>query len=132
MRKRVKRLNLNTTKRSHDKLLIKNLFTSFILYGKVVTTETKARALKSYIQSQIHDYASITESRLQKRWINENISTEKLLKKAIASLEKFKENKKISMTRISSRKGDNAERFEITVINLVPTVSNEQDNNAKK
>jgi len=131
MRKRVKRLNLNTTKRSHDKLLLNNLFTSFVLYGKVVTTERKARALKSFAQSQIHEYSTISDSRLKKRWINVNISTGKLLKKATESLNKLV-SAKVSMARLAPRKGDNAARYEVSTLNLVQTTPNEPDNNAKK
>jgi large subunit ribosomal protein L17 len=129
MRKRVKRLNLNTTKRSHDKLLLKNLFTSLVVYGKVTTTETKARALKSFAQAQFADFAKITESRDLKRWANSEISTEKFLDRAIGNLQAHKEALQVTIVRLEPRKGDNASQYEVSIINFDPKKRNEQQNN---
>lgn len=130
MRKRVKRLNLNTTKRSHDKSLIKNLFTSLVTYGTVTTTETKARALKSYVQSKYAEFEAITESRLKKRWMNEEVSTSKFQDRIEKKLDSLKSNFKVTMVRVAPRKGDNADQFEVSIINF-DDKSNEQHDVAK-
>lgn len=131
MRKRVKRVNLNTTSRSHDKLMLKNLFTSLVIYGKVATTETKARALKSFALAQVADYAKLTESRIVKRWINSEISTLKFRKRASEKLNTLKGDFKVTMVRVAPRKGDNAAKYEVSILNYDVKNTNEQNNVAE-
>ncbi|WKZ30258.1 MAG: L17 family ribosomal protein [Candidatus Dojkabacteria bacterium] len=131
MRKRVKRLNLNTTKRSHDKLLIKNLFTSLIVYGVVTTTVKRAKSLKSYAQSLAADYAKQSDSRSLKRWANENISSMKFRKRAMDKLAALKDAFKVSIVKVAPRKGDNAVQYEVSILNFDQKKTDEQNNVAQ-
>jgi ribosomal protein L17 len=131
MRKRVKRLNLNTTKRSHDKLLLKNLFTSLIVYGIVTTTVKRAKTLKSFAQHQGAEFAKLTDSRGLKRWANENISSLKFKKRAMDKLEALKGAFKVSIVKVAPRKGDNAVQYEVSILNFDQKKSDEQNNVAQ-
>ena len=53
MRHRKKTLKLGRTS-SHREAMLKNMFTSLVLHETITTTETKAKALKSYADRMIH------------------------------------------------------------------------------
>jgi ribosomal protein L17 len=110
-------------------LLLKNLFSSLVIYGKVTTTERKARTLKSHAQKQLAGYGKLSESRMQKRWVNENVSTVTFRKRVTANLERVKTEAKVSMVRTAPQKGDNAAQYEVSILNF-DAKKNEQDNNA--
>ena len=121
MKKRVKKLKLNTTNRAHTSLMLRNMFTSLVLHGKVVTTTAKAKTLKSYAEKTINRYARLKSSWEKKRWLTANILTKAFEIKAKDKLEAFvTSGYKISNKRIGFRKGDGAELTRLEIVALKP------------
>ncbi|MCC7304573.1 hypothetical protein IT418_04150 [bacterium] len=126
MRKRVKKLNLNQSTKSHDKLLAKNLFTSLLMYGKVTTTKPRAKVLKAYALSKVSDFKKNKSSLETKRWLQSEISTLKYNKRVSGKLKSFGTNFAVSVVQTQPRKGDNASQYEVTIINYDEKKGNEQ------
>ncbi len=108
MRHRVKKHILNRPA-DQRKALVRNLVTSLFLYGKVKTTESKARALKSEAEKLITAVKRQPEDRNAIRMLTKTIFTEEASKKALAYI---KGTEKISgytrATKLGYRAGDNA------------------------
>ncbi len=121
MYKRVKKLNLNTSDKAHGKLLIKNLFTSLLINGKVKTTEKKAKELKRYAQAKISKFLNKIakgEPIYRKTWLQQNIlGSNAGYKKAINNLKALNKEFKITIHRIGFRAGDGATLYEVELIN---------------
>lgn len=126
MRKRVKRLNLNQSSKQHDKSLIKNLFTSLMMYGKVTTTKPRAAALKAYSLSKVSAYNKLGTSLDSKRWLKAEVSTVKYNKRVAEKLKQLSKNFAVSVVQTQPRKGDSAPQYEVTVINFEAQKTNEQ------
>jgi len=121
MYKKVKKLNLNTSDKAHGKLLIKNLFTSLLINGKIKTTEKKAKELKKYAQEKISDYINKIirkEPIYKKTWLQQNILGNKLgYKRAVDNLKALNKGFKITIHRVGFRAGDGALLYEVELIN---------------
>ncbi len=126
MRKRVKKLNLNQSTKSHDKLLIKNLFTSSLMYGKVTTTKPRAKALKAYSLSKVNAFTKLGSSLETKRWLKSEVSTVKYNKRVSDKLQGFGSAFAVSIVQTQPRKGDSAPQYEVTVINYDAKKTDEQ------
>lgn len=127
MRKRVKKLNLNQSTKSHDKLLIKNLFTSLLTYGTVTTTKPRASALKAYSLNKVSNYNKVSANPLElKRWINVELSTDKFGKRITEKLKLIAKEFAVTSSIVQPRKGDNAQQYEISIINFDAKVENEK------
>ncbi|WKZ23841.1 MAG: L17 family ribosomal protein [Candidatus Dojkabacteria bacterium] len=126
MRKRVKKLNLNQSTKAHDKLLAKNLFTSLLLYGKVVTTKPRASTLKAYALSKVNAFRKLTTSLDTKRWLSAELSTQAYKARATEKLKSFGADFAVSVVMTSPRKGDNAPQYEVSIINYEPKKTDEQ------
>ncbi|PJA12540.1 hypothetical protein CO112_01690 [Candidatus Dojkabacteria bacterium CG_4_9_14_3_um_filter_150_Dojkabacteria_WS6_41_13] len=126
MRKRVKRLNLNQSSRSHDKALIKNLFTSLVMYGKVTTTKPRAQALRAYACNKVFAFKRLGTSLESKRWIKAEVSTYKYSKRVTEKLKGFDEKFAVTTAMTKPRGGDNAPQYEVSIINYDATKTNEQ------
>ncbi len=124
MRKRVKRLNLNASNKAHDKLMAKNLFTSLLMYGKITTTKPRAKAVKAYALSKVNAYKKLTTSLEQKRWLNAEVSTKTYAKRVANKITGF-ENFAVSVVMAQPRKGDNAQRYEVSILNYDAEKKNE-------
>lgn len=125
MRKRVKKLNLNQSTKSHDKLLAKNLFTSLLMYGKVTTTKPRAKVLKAYALSKVSGFKKITTSLETKRWLQSEISTMKYNKRVAEKLKGFGADFAVTIVQTQPRKGDNSSQYEVTIINYDEKKGNE-------
>lgn len=117
MRKRVKRINLNQSSRSHDKLLAKNLFTSLLMYGKLVTTKPRSRVVKAYTLTKVAAYKKLSSSLTTKRWIKAELSTVKYAKRIEEKLKSFGSDFAISIVMTQPRKGDSAPQYEVSILN---------------
>jgi large subunit ribosomal protein L17 len=125
MRKRVKKLNLNQSTKSHDKLMAKNLFTSLLTYGKVTTTKPRATTLRGYALSKISSYKKLSSSLDTKRWFNVEISSVKFRKRVEDKIKELAETFAVSIVQTQPRKGDNASQYEVSIINFDAPKSNE-------
>ena len=125
MRKRVKKLNLNQSSKQHDKSLIKNLFTSLMMYGKVTTTKPRASALKAYALSKVSSFKKTGSSLESKRWLKAEVSTVKYNKRVADKLKGFGADFAVSVVQTQPRKGDSAPQYEVTVINYDAQKTNE-------
>lgn len=119
MRKRNKKLNLNQSTKSHDKLMAKNLFTSLMMYGKVVTTKPRASVLKAYALKKVSAYNKIMGSSWElKRWLTNELTTKKFAHKVAEKLAVLNKNFAVSTVMVQPRKGDNSQQYEVSVINF--------------
>lgn len=125
MRKRVKKLNLNQSTKSHDKLLAKNLFTSLMMYGKVVTTKPRSRVLRGYALSKVNAYKKLGTSLETKRWLQAEVSTVKYRKRVTDKLNSFGADFAVSIVQTQPRKGDNAPQYEVVILNYDAPKTNE-------
>lgn len=125
MRKRVKKLNLNQSSKQHDKSLIKNLFTSLMMYGKVTTTKPRASALKAYSLSKVSAYKKLGSSLESKRWLKAEVSTIKYNKRVADKLKTLGATFAVSVVQTQPRKGDSAPQYEVSVINYDAQKTNE-------
>jgi len=117
MQKRVKKLNLNTSNKGHNKLLLKNLVTSLMMYGKVVTTKPRANAVKAEAQSLLSQYSKLQDSRETKRWFKENFSTVKYLPRIQKLFAEKVQLLAVSIVQDAPRKGDAAKQYEVSLLN---------------
>jgi len=115
MRHRKDIRKLGRTK-AHRKALIRNMAISFFQYGKIETTESKAKELKRTVESIISlgkkgDLASY-------RKINSIINHKPTLKKIKEIAERYKDRNGgyTQIIKLSSRKGDNAEQAIIKLV----------------
>lgn len=119
MYKRVKKYNLNTSDKAHGRLLLKNLFTSLLLSGKITTTEKKAKSLKQFAEKTVAYYRSQKLGPIAKKtWLQEHLLTRKLYKQALEVLERVKDKFAIRIRRAKFRKGDGAILWEVSIINF--------------
>ena len=129
MYKRVKKVNLNTSDKGHNKLMLVNLFTSLLLSGKIVTTEKRAKTLKSYAQKQLAYFAKNKDKLgaiARKTWLQQHISaTGQTYKQAMEKLQQLAGNAKISIIRHGFRKGDGALLYEVRILNFEQENKNE-------
>ena len=125
MRKRVKKLNLNQSTKSHDKLLIKNLFTSLMMYGKLNTTKPRAKALRGYALSKVNAFKKLGTSLDSKRWLQAEVSTVKYNKRVADKLKGFGADFAVSIVQTQPRKGDSAPQYEVSIINYDAQKTNE-------
>ena len=126
--------NLNTSDKAHTALMLKNLFTSLLLSGKIVTTSKRAKALKSYAQKLVAKYKAKKESWhpiVKKTWLKEHILTRKDFKKAVEHLEKLVDDFKVGVYRAGYREGDGALLYEVRILNF-DKIKNVQQNNVDK
>jgi large subunit ribosomal protein L17 len=125
MRKRVKKLNLNQSTKSHDKLLVKNLLTSLLTYGKVTTTKPRAKALKAFALSKVSAYKKLGSSLETKRWFAVEISTMKFQKRISEKLKAIAKDFAVTSVETQPRKGDNSKQYIVSIINFDAQKSNE-------
>lgn len=118
MYKRVKKYNLNTSDKQHTYLMLRNLFTSLLIYGKVETTLKKAKALKKYAQEKVAFYNRDLPVVVKKTWLKENISSRKFFRRAVANLERVKKHFAVSIQRTRFRAGDGALLAEVKILNF--------------
>ncbi len=120
MYKRVKKFNLNTSDKAHGQLMLRNLFTSLLLHGKVETTIKRAKELKRFALRQISYYNRDLPVLVKKTWLKQNITTRKFFKKALENLERVKDDFRLSLKRTRFRAGDGALMAEVRILNFEP------------
>ncbi len=120
MYKRVKKFNLNTSDKAHGQLMLRNLFTSLLLHGKVETTIKRAKELKRFALRQISYYNRDLPVLVKKTWLKQNITTRKFFKKALENLERVKGDFRLSLKRTRFRAGDGALMAEVRILNFEP------------
>jgi len=126
MRKRYKKLDLRLSNKQHEKLMIKNLFTSLFMYGKVVTTKPRSRALKAYSLKKVTSYKKVVDSAWKlKRWLNDEFSTKKYSTRVADKIAQLYKDFAISIVMIQPRKGDNTQQFEVSIVNYDAKKENE-------
>ncbi len=118
MHKGVKKYNLNTSNKAHGKLLLRNLFTSLLLSGRLETTEKKAKSLKQYALKAVNRFKKIKSPITKKTWLQTNIITRKNYKVALENLDRIKDNFAVSIKRSRFRKGDGAVIYEVVILNF--------------
>ncbi len=128
MYKGVKKYNLNTSDKAHGRLMLRNLFTSLLLSGKITTTEKKARTLKTYAEKVISYYRKAKLAPIAKKtWLQQHIMTRKFYKQALETLERIKDNFALRIRRAKFRKGDGAILWEVSIINFDDKKDVQQD-----
>jgi len=101
--------------------LIRNLLTSLVLYEKLVTTEAKAKTLKSEIDRVITNAKK--GGLVSRRYLNSILFDRNAVKKAIEVLVPRYENRTSGYTRVTRlghRVGDGAMKFQIEFIQEAP------------
>lgn len=109
MRHRVQNKKLNTDK-DHRKSLLRNLATSFIEHDKIVTTLTKAKFVKPYIEKAVTKAKRGTHFTNIQR-VTALLSTDKAGRKLFSEIApKYMERKGgyTRITKIGTRVGDNS------------------------
>ncbi len=109
MRHQKKKIRLQRP-RAASKLLLKNLATSLVIYEKIQTTRSKAKAVQSLIEKLIN-IAKTKEKRLAIRELCQYMDTESSSKKIMEELTKRYSERKSGFTRITPikfRSGDAA------------------------
>lgn len=117
MRHQVKKINLGTDK-NHQTALMRNLAMSVIIYEKVQTTVTKAKAVQPFVERLItigknedkrHAIRELT------RLLNHENSSKKILEVLV---DKYKDRNSgyTRITNIGPRKGDNAPLVQIELV----------------
>ncbi|MBU0597500.1 50S ribosomal protein L17 [Patescibacteria group bacterium] len=108
MRHHKKKLKINRDK-AHRKALIRNLVISFFKYGKISTTETKAKRVKPYIEKLITlgKKNNLHARRLIIKKIN-NIGTAEKIIKDVSPMFKDINGGYLKIIKINTRKGDGA------------------------
>jgi len=117
MRHKVKKLKLGTDK-DHRTALVRNLAMSVIIYEKVKTTKTKAKAVQPFVERLIN----IAKNKEKRHGIRE---IEKLLQHKNSSrkifevlIDKYKDRSSgyTRITNLGNRKGDNAPLVQIELV----------------
>lgn len=104
--------------------MIKNLFTSLVMYGKVTTTKPRAKALKAYALTKVQAYKKLNDSLSTKRWVKAEVSTMKYLQRVVEKLNGF-DKFAVSAVQVQPRKGDNAQQYEVSILNYDAQKKNE-------
>ena len=116
MRHRKKNPALNRPS-DQRKALIRNLITSLFLYGKVQTTDAKAKALASSAEKLITKVKRQKETFNSVRELKRVIFTEEASKKALAYVMETKKTSGFTrQTKIKLRAGDNALIVQVDLI----------------
>lgn len=113
--KRLKKIGLA---KPHRDSLLKNLIASLVLNGKIRTTENRAKALSSRF-SKLMRIVRKKETREAMRAMPSYCHTDTAPTKIIKELKKKYENRTSGFTRITrigTRKGDNAKLVQIELI----------------
>lgn len=104
----------------HRKALIRNLITSLFLYGRVKTTDAKARALRSKAEKLISRVKSRVQAKEMSNAVRElkkTIFTEESSKKALEYVQNTKKNSGFTRaTKLGFRSGDNALLVQVELI----------------
>ncbi len=115
MYKRIKKAKLGK-KKSHRESLINNLLRSLFDHNYVVTTTTKAKALKREAESLVETGKKKGESIDFVRKLNNVLGKETTVKKYLEYIKK--ENAGIGFVRVGFRDGDNAEVSRVYLLGL--------------
>lgn len=133
MRKRVfgRKLKRDTNQR---KSLFRNLASSFVLYGKIKTTEAKAKAVKGQIEKMVTKAKKHNEE--ARRFLLKDFSNELVVDKIIGEIAPKFQDRPGGYTRIlklGSRVKDNAQMVMMTWVEEIPaTVFKEPKRKAGK
>ncbi|MFH1547199.1 MAG: L17 family ribosomal protein [bacterium] len=117
MRKMVKKQKLNV-KTSHSGLMLRNLFESLLTYGKVETTQSKAKILRSYtdvkLNSILNSKADKVDNSIVKK-LGSVREAEKVMKFVLFLRKQGKETNSgfTTMVRTKYRVGDNSLMIEV-------------------
>ena len=117
MRHKVKRIKINRTP-NHLKAMLSNLAVSVILYEKVKTTKTKAKAVKPLLDRLIAT-AKKKDKMNAIRYLNARLPEELASKKIMEELIKRYKDRPSGFTRIKRmgiRKGDAAPIVQISLV----------------
>jgi large subunit ribosomal protein L17 len=117
MRHQLKKYNLNSRK-SDSRLVLRNLATSLVMFDKIVTTKTRAMALKSTIDRLIN-VAIKNDTVTAIRRLNSYFLDEKASRKVMEVLKTKYEDRTSGFTRITKegiRLGDGALKYRIEFI----------------
>ena len=118
MYKRIKKYNLNASDKQHGRLMLKNLFTSLLLNGKIKTTERKAKELKRFALSQMGYYKRIKSPMVKKTWLKDLVKSRKYFDRVVSKMQELVDDFKISDKKSRFRAGDGALMIELTIINF--------------
>ncbi len=117
MRHRVKKATLNRPA-DQRKAMMRNLITSLFLYGKVQTTDAKAKELASQAEKLISRVKRQSEAQAAIRELKKVIFTEESQKKAYEYVKATsKTSGFVRSTKIKMRQGDGALIVQVDLIN---------------
>jgi large subunit ribosomal protein L17 len=117
MRHKVKKVKLGTDK-DHRTALLRNLAMSVIIYEKIKTTQTKAKAVQPLVEKLINIGKS-KEKRHAIREIERLLQHDNSSKKILEVLAgKYKDRKSgyTRITKLGPRKGDNAPMVQLELV----------------
>lgn len=95
------------------------------MYGKLTTTKPRAKALRGYALSKVNAFGKLSNSLESKRWLKVEVSTTQYMKRVTDKLKSFDKTFAVSMVMVQPRKGDNAQQYEVSILNFEPKKSNE-------
>lgn len=105
-------------KPAHARMLKRNLVTSLLLYEKVRTTRSRAKAVQPVVESLIH-YAKKRPAHIAIRYINAKVTDKNASRKIMEVFTKryAKHNSGITrLTPVGARKGDGAALVELSLL----------------
>lgn len=123
MKKGVRKQKLNV-KVSHSRIMKRNLFEALVDHGKVETTLSKAKVLKSYADSQISYVFSLDNIKVDNSLVK-RVSSERIAEKVVkfVSFLKKQGTENVSgfttLVRTRYRKGDNSLMVEVRLLGYV-------------
>ncbi|PJA29471.1 MAG: 50S ribosomal protein L17 [candidate division Zixibacteria bacterium CG_4_9_14_3_um_filter_46_8] len=115
-------------KRNHRLAMMRNMVTSLLDHGRVTTTDSRAKVLKSLVDGMITKGKSNTVH--ARRMANQTIRDRAVLKKLFNVIAVDFSNRNGGYTRIvkwGHRKGDNASLSLVELVNYKPTIPEESD-----
>ena len=129
-KKTVKKLGVT---KSHREAMLRNMVTSLMEHGRVTTTHSRARVLKSLADKMVG--LAKTGTVHTRRMASETIQNRTVLKKLFDQIGPEFAERDGGYTRImkkSFRKGDNAAISIVELINYKPVVAEEEEKGKKK
>jgi len=118
MRHKVKKVKLGSNK-EHTTAIMRNLAMSVIIYEKIKTTATKAKAVQPFVERLISIAKNSKEKRNAIRQIEKLLQHESASRKIIEVLvEKYKDRNSgfTRITKLGYRSGDNAPVVQIELV----------------
>ncbi|MBN2100862.1 hypothetical protein JW710_03140 [Candidatus Dojkabacteria bacterium] len=119
MKKGISKRKLNN-KSGHSKILLRNMFSSLVKYGKIETVSAKAKILKSFADDQL-SFCAKSEGRTRKLALQRRLASNKASEMVCKYSDFVKANDPekiagfVSIVRTRFRDGDNSEMSEVSL-----------------